>query len=119
MTAAVLAAFYIGWSTECIEYGRTYALMTMCISELVRAYSCRSESNTVFKIGVLTNKYMNLATIGCMTLLLIIVLIPGLRDVFSLAQLNLADWKWIAALGVLPLIFGELTKVLKGTRRVS
>jgi hypothetical protein len=43
----------------------------------------------------------------------IIVLVPGLRDVFSLAKLSIHDWDWIAGLGILPYVFGELTKVIK------
>lgn len=115
MTAAILGAFYIGWSTEGIEYGRTYALLTMCLSELIRAYTCRSEKSTVFELGVFTNKSLNLATVGCLALLMIVAFVPGLRNVFSLTQLNLNDWKWVFGLGVCPFIFGELTKVLKTT----
>ena len=115
MTIAVLAAFYIGWSTEGIASGRTFALLTICLSELIRAYTCRSEKSTVFELGVFTNKSMNLATVGCLALLLIVAFVPGLRDAFSLTTHNLSDWIWIIGLGVTPFIFGELTKVVKRT----
>jgi Ca2+-transporting ATPase len=115
MTIAVLAAFYIGWSTEGVASGRTFALLTICLSELIRAYTCRSEKSTVFELGVFTNKSLNLATVGCLALLLVVAFVPGLRDIFSITTHNLRDWVWIIGLGVAPFIFGELTKVFKRT----
>jgi Ca2+-transporting ATPase len=113
MTIAVLVAFYIGWKTEGVIYGRTFALLTICISELIRAYSSRSEKNTVFEIGVFSNKSLNLATVGCLALLLVVAFVPALRDIFSITSHNLTDWFYIIGLGVTPFIFGELTKVVK------
>lgn len=113
MTIAVLVAFYIGWKTEGVTYGRTFALLTICISELIRAYSSRSEKNTVFEIGVFSNKSLNLATVGCLALLLIVALVPGLQEIFSITSHNLTDWFYIIGLGITPFIFGELTKVVK------
>lgn len=119
MTAAILISFYIGWTAGGEVLGRTYALMTMCISEILRAYTCRSEKHTAFKLGFFSNSRLNLATIGCLFLLVIIVLVPGLRDVFSLAKLSIHDWDWIAGLGILPYVFGELTKVIKNRYRTA
>lgn len=117
MTAAILGSFYIGWTSGGEVLGRTYALMTMCLSEILRAYTCRSEKHTAFKLGFFGNSKLNLATIGCLFLLVIIVLVPGLRDIFSLAKLSLHDWDWIVGLCVLPFVFGELTKIVKNRLR--
>ncbi|HSK68534.1 MAG TPA: cation-translocating P-type ATPase [Candidatus Limnocylindria bacterium] len=117
MTVAVLAAFYIGWTTEGVAAGRTFALLTICLSELIRAYSSRSEKSTVFELGVFSNRSMNLAFVGCMALLLGVALIPGLRDVFSLTTHNLQDWIWIFGLGVSTFVFAELTKVIRRAAR--
>ena len=43
MTVAVLISFYYGWQNYGIDMGRTYALVTLISSELLRAYSARSE----------------------------------------------------------------------------
>ncbi len=113
MTAAILIAFYFGWQSGGIDTGRTYALLTMCFSELLRAYTCRSEKYTAFKLGFFSNKNMNLATGGCIILLVLVALVPGLREVFSLVKLSLFDWDVIVLLGICPFIFGELTKIVK------
>jgi len=117
MTAAILGSFYIGWTSGGEALGRTYALMTMCLSELLRAYTCRSEKHTAFKLGFFGNSKLNLATLGCIFLLVIIAVIPGLREVFSLTRLYWHDWDWIVGLGIMPFVFGELTKIIKNIRR--
>ena len=114
MTAAVLGSFYYGWQNYGIEMGRTYALVTLIISELLRAYTCRSEKHTIFKIGVFSNRNMNLATIVSFALLAVILVVPALRDVFNVSVLHMHDIDIMVLVGAMPLIFGELTKVIRG-----
>ena len=113
MTAAVLGAFYYAWQNYGIEMGRTYALVTLILSELLRAYTCRSERHTIFKIGVFSNRNMNLAFIASFALLALIMFVPALRDVFNVSTLHFHDWDFVVLVGAMPLVFGELTKVVK------
>ena len=116
MTFAVLFSFYYGWQEYGIEMGRTYALITLVSCELFRAYTARSEKYTIFKIGVFSNKYMNLATIVSFGLLAIIF-IPGLREVFNVSALHWYNLDFVIFVSILPLLFGELTKVVKTALR--
>jgi ATPase, P-type (transporting), HAD superfamily, subfamily IC len=113
MTAAVLVSYYYGWQKYGLDTGRTYALVTLIMSELLRAYTARSERYTVFKIGVFSNRNMNLASVLSFALLVVIMVIPGLRDVFNVTQLHWYDWDFVIVLAFMPLLFGELTKVVK------
>jgi Ca2+-transporting ATPase len=126
MTAAVLFAFWLG----CVQgggspgadgpwlvNGRTYAFVTIISCELLRAYTARSERYTIFRIGVFSNRNMNLATILSFALLFVVMLVPAMRDVFNVNQLRFSDWDVVALIAFLPLIFGELTKVVKGAAR--
>ncbi len=117
MTAAVLGAFYYAWQNYGIEMGRTYALVTLILSELLRAYTCRSERHTIFKIGVFSNRNMNLAFIASFALLALIMFVPALRDVFNVSTLHFHDWDFVVLVGAMPLVFGELTKVIKAAVR--
>ncbi len=117
MTAAVLGAFFYAWKAYGIEMGRTYALVTLIISELLRAYTCRSEKYTVVKLGVFSNKNMNLASVVSFGLLAVIMFIPSLRSVFNVATLHLHDWDFVVIVGAMPLLFGELTKIVKAAIR--
>ncbi|HWR23554.1 MAG TPA: cation-translocating P-type ATPase [Feifaniaceae bacterium] len=113
MTAAVLGSFYYGWQNYGIEMGRTYALVTLIVSELLRAYTCRSEKHPLWKIGFFSNRNMNLATVVSFALLVVILLVPGLRSIFNVATLHFHDWDFVILVGLMPLVFGELTKVVK------
>ena len=97
------------------RYGRTFALVTLILSELLRAYSARSEKLPLWKLGVFSNRNMNLATIVSFGLLLIIMFIPALADIFNVEMFRLQDWGFTAIMAVLPLVFGELTKVVRNT----
>lgn len=113
MTIAVLGAFYFGWKEYGIETGRTYAFVTLITSELLRAYSARSERLPLWKIGVFTNKSMNLASLVSFGLLAIVMFVPALQLVFNVTNLNFYDWDLVIISAAMPLLFGELTKVVK------
>ncbi|HHY81733.1 MAG TPA: cation-translocating P-type ATPase [Clostridiales bacterium] len=114
MTAAVLFSFYYGWKNHGLDMGRTYALVTLILCELLRAYTARSERLPLWKLGVFSNRNMNLAAIVSFGLLLVIMFIPAFRDIFRIEYFHFGDWDFVVLMAVLPLIFGELTKVVRG-----
>ncbi len=118
MTGAVLGAFYYGWSEYGLEVGRTYAFVTLITCELLRAYTARSEKNSIFKIGVFSNKNMNLATVVSFSLLVVVMLIPALREVFNVTEFHIHDWDFVILVSIMPVIFGELTKYFKKKIRI-
>jgi Ca2+-transporting ATPase len=113
MTAAVLTAFFFGWKNYGIETGRTYALVALISSELLRAYSARSEKHSLFKIGVFSNMNLNIATVVSFALLIVVIVVPGLRNVFNVTAFAYYDWDFVMLLAIMPLVFGELTKLVK------
>jgi len=116
MTAAVLASFYYGWQDHGLEMGQTYALVTLITCELLRAYTARSEKYPLWKIGVFSNRSMNLAFVISFALLAVILVVPGLRGVFNVQLFHWYDWDFVIAVAILPLLFGELTKVIRNAR---
>mgnify|MGYP002407848029 CR=1 FL=1 len=113
MTAAVLGAYYFGFHFYDLATGRTYAFMTLTICELLCVYTCRSEHFTLAKIGVFSNRMMNLATLVSFALLAVVILIPGLRPVFNVVSFNWEDWDFVILVALLPVVFCELTKAVK------
>jgi Ca2+-transporting ATPase len=82
------------------EEARIYA-QAMCFVDLLliekfTALSCRSERDTVFKIGFFGNKWLLLAIVGTMALSLPIIYVPSLQDYFHTYSLSLADWGVVA-----------------------
>lgn len=114
LTFAVLASFYFAYSQyNDLALARTYAFVTLILSELLRAYTARSERFNLWRIGVFSNRSMNLATLASMTMLLAVMLIPALEGLFKLEPFNLSDWEIIIGFAILPFLFGELSKIIK------
>jgi Ca2+-transporting ATPase len=109
---ATLAAYYIGSFTDPkhIEFAETMAFVTLSCSELLRAYTARSEYYSLFKIGMFKNKFMNLAVLASLILIMAVVYLPFLNGVFNTKPLGLAQWEVMIPLLLVPSIAAELTK---------
>jgi len=110
---AILLVFHLGMGRYPgqIEAAQTMAFVTLCISELVRAFTARSEYLSVFKIGVFSNRWMVGATVVSFLLVLTVVYVPFLQPFFYTVTLTPDDWLFI-----LPFFFAsafamELVKI--------
>jgi Ca2+-transporting ATPase len=112
ITAATLLAYWIGLGVDGSgHYASTMAFATLSISELLRAYTARSETVSIFRLGIFSNKWMNIAVPVSLALVLAVLYVPGLRLVFNTEALSLAQWLEILPLVVLPSAVAELSKV--------
>lgn len=113
MTAAVLLAYYfVGLRRfETLDGARTIAFATLIVSELLRAYTARSERYPLTKIGVFGNKWMQYAVGTSFLLLLLVIYIPFLQDVFGTVPLSITDWLLMLPFMLLASIAAELTKL--------
>ena len=109
----ILFVFSIGLTRhpESPVIAQTMAFVALCISELLRAYTSRSEHHSILTIGVFSNRWMNLAVLSSILLILIPVYVPILRPIFGTGFLGLMDWFMM-----IPLIFmspaaAELVKI--------
>ena len=110
-----LGAYYWGmrvYGTENLYYARTITFATLITAELLRAFSSRSLTHSVFKIGVFSNKTMNKATLFAFFLLFVVIYVPTLEPIFDTFALGVSDWIGIAAFSIIPLVFGEVYKVV-------
>jgi len=95
-----------------LELAETMAFVTLSISELLRAYTARSERYPLLKIGIFSSKWMNLAVLLSLVLLLAVVYVPFLNPVFQTYPLDLKAWELIVPLFLVPSIAAEISKVL-------
>jgi Ca2+-transporting ATPase len=114
--ASVLTAFIVGlnWyghSGEGLIIAQTMAFGTLSISELIRAYTSRSERYSLFHVGVFTNKWMQYAVLSSLVILLTIIYVPFLDPIFNTAFLGLREWSVMLPLLFAPSIAAEITKV--------
>lgn len=96
-----------------LKTGNTMAFMTLAFIQFFHVYNTRSLNNSILKIGVFSNKYLNLAFIVNIFIQLITILIPYLRDkVFNLTMLNPLQWIIVLCLSLLPVIIVEAEKFI-------
>lgn len=96
-----------------IDGARTMAFATLIMAELLRSYSSRSEHFTLAKIGVFTNKSLVLGTSISFVLMLIVMYVPFIQPLFSTVTMGFAEWIWILPASTLPLIVGEVYKMIR------
>ncbi len=112
VAAITLIAFAIGLSHSEPEFAETLAFITLSISEVFLAYTCRSERTSVFKIGLFSNKWMNIAALTSLVLVLLVVYVPPLGVVFNTLPMGWGEWSIILPLIFIPSVVAELTKLV-------
>jgi Ca2+-transporting ATPase len=110
ITAVTLTGFFLGMQQGGIDEARSVAFTVLSFSELIRAYTARSELYSVFQIGVFSNKYMQYAVFASLVLLLAVIYIPFLNPIFETQPLSWLDWAEIIPLMLVPSIAAEVTK---------
>jgi len=116
LTIAVLASYYIGNNVigTHANLGSTFAFITIITGELLRTYSARSETVTIFKMKLFDNKMVNYSLLLGLSLLLIVLFVPGINSVFyTNVNLRFVEFLIAFSLGFIPLFGGEFAKLFK------
>ncbi len=120
-----LAAFVIGLATtnepinglsldrSKIEVGQTMAFVTLALSELVHVFNIRDNKKSIFKTNIFNNSKLILAIIASAALMIVILAIPGLRNVFSIPVLPSKNIVELVILIFAPLVIVEIFKLFK------
>ena len=120
-----LAAFMIGLATtkepigtltldqSKIEVGQTMAFVTLALSELVHVFNVRDNKKSIFKTGIFNNMKLIGAIIISALLMFVILLIPGLREIFSIPVLPTENIIELVCLVLAPIVIVEIFKLLK------
>ncbi len=109
-TNALIYLLQHNWTGVDVLTAETMAFVTLSLCELFRAYTVRSEKASLFKIGVFSNRYMQLAVGASIALLLLVVNVPFLQPIFNTHFLDLTEWGMVIGLSLLPAIAEEITK---------
>ena len=116
-----LAAYLLGeyvLSDPAVADGtaNTMAFATLVFCELIRAFAVRSDTQSLFKIGLFTNPTMNKSFLLGLALQLAVLLLPFLRGVFHITPLTGIEWAVVAVLGLMPLVISEIAKAIRRAR---
>jgi Ca2+-transporting ATPase len=119
-----LIAFCIGLNTNIegtqeyvehvkIEIGQTMAFAVLALSQLVHVFNVRDNKNSIFTTKPFNNKVL-LGAIGISAFLMIIILVvPALRDIFSIWGLPVENIMEVILLVFAPILIVEICKLLK------
>ena len=99
------------WRGLDVQSAETMAFMTLSLCELFRAYTVRSERISLFKLGVFSNRYMQVAVGLSFTLLLLVVSVPFLQPVFNTHLPSLRELWVVLGLALVPAVAEEITKL--------
>ena len=114
-----LAAFIIGLATpnvdevQKIKIGQTMAFCVLALSELVHVFNIRDNKKSIFKTGILNNTKLILAIVASAALMFVILLIPGLRNIFDIAVLPKDKILETVLLVFAPIVIVEIFKLFK------
>ena len=95
-----------------IEYWQTITFTVLTISQLFHSLAVRSERQSLFSLGVLSNPYMLGAVLLTVSLQLMVIYVPAFNPVFKTQPLPLFDLGVCFALSSLVLFAVEIEKWL-------
>ncbi len=118
MTKIIFRGVFIGLSTLAsfavtmrtggsLEAGRTAALITLVMSQLIHVFECKSETKSIFRINIFSNIKLVLAVLVSFGALAAAVAVPQLQTVFE--TVTLTSRQLLIALGfsaAIPVISG-------------
>jgi len=104
MSGYLFAYYSSGWrpGTALISYGPIYLkATTMCLAGIIatqigNVFACRTERESVFKIGFLSNRLVLLGIAVELFLISTIAYLPPFQKVFNTFSPNLVDWAFIS-----------------------
>ncbi len=96
---------------------RTMVFITLVLAELVNAFNCRSDYLSLFKVGVFKNRFLILAVLASLGMMVAVIEWDPLSHLFHTTPLRWQDWvvAIILSLTLIPVV--ELTKWIIGRQR--
>ena len=110
LTLLSFSAYFTGLQTS-YETAITMTFATLCLSQIVHAMNQHSNTLSFFSQDQPKNKMLFLAMTASVLMLMIIVLVPVLRDFFSIVPLTLKQWLVVIGLSLMPLVVSEILKL--------
>ncbi len=93
-----------------LQKAMTIFFATMISLRLCNAFNCRSASNSLFKLGLFTNKEVIYAAASSFLLMIAAIYVPFLQVAFKTVPLTLSDWMIIIPVALTVLIAVEIAK---------
>lgn len=113
IAVASMTAFYLGLSAGGAAMASTMAFATLTLARLFHGFNCRG-TESIFKLGLGSNKYSLMAFAGGVVLLVAVLLIPVLESLFAVTALSGIQYLQILGLASAPTLLIQLGRVIRG-----
>lgn len=90
----------------------TMALAAIVFTQIGQVFNCRTQKQSVFKVGILSNKQVNIGIIFEILVIFSLVYLPPLQSVFHTSALSLSDWLILCIFPPIVLLVEEGRKAL-------
>ncbi|WP_332842050.1 cation-translocating P-type ATPase [Paraclostridium bifermentans] len=110
--AVTIAAQFIGMKHS-PELGVSMAFATLTLSRIMQTFASRSNTETIFELGIKSNKYV-LGAVGVCLIMFSLTLLPFMREIFTMpSSFNFTTLMTCFGLSVLATLAMEVSKVIK------
>ena len=110
---ASMTAFYIGLHDGGAALASTMAFATLTLARLFHGFNCRGKES-IFRLGLTSNRYSILAFLGGLVLLSAVLFIPALHGLFLVTDFSGVDLLCIVLLAFAPTLLIQLSRVVRG-----
>jgi Ca2+-transporting ATPase len=111
--AIPLAAFLIGLREQGVVLGQTMAFATLMFAQLVHVRNLHSNTRSSLTISPFKNIPLIGAILASAGLALIVLLIPPVRDAFSLTALDGEHWLAVGLMSLIPIVVVDIFKLFR------
>ena len=112
LSIAITSLFVHELASKGLAEARSLVFASIIVFELAIAFSCRSQNQTIFRLGITSNKYLAAAVTSQLVLLLLIIYTPSVAPLFEVAPMNLGDWLPVMGAGMSGFVFAETSKAI-------
>lgn len=90
---------------------RMMFILLINISELLLGFSHRAPDRSVFSIGFFSSKWMNLACLSSIGIIILMTHIPGVKDIMRTEYVDARSYLLVVGMSIFPFVVHEIFKV--------
>ncbi|MCR8845251.1 calcium-translocating P-type ATPase, SERCA-type [Paenibacillus sp. SC116] len=114
-----LAAFWLTLkadnSSQQLVHAQSVAFATLVMAQLIHVFDCRS-SRSIFHRNLFQNKYLVLAVLSSVVLLLAVLYVEALQPIFKTVPLSLRDWTITLVMAGIPTFLLGFGSIISGRK---
>ncbi len=99
--------------TEIHADALTMAFATLGLIQLLHAFNVKSVYQSIFKVGLFTNKTFNWSIPVAFVLFVVTILVPGFNNLFHVSHLSLTQWMVVAVGALMIVVLVEIVKAIQ------